>query len=334
MTEEDEETPFWEYEGEGWGLLRRCLRVRNRARDEKRVYLAKRYEEGFVKTNEALTGLESGLRALHGETTPTLIPTSLEDEDEKLMKLLRQFTRGEIRAFLCGPHFVVEVCNEYGSLECDCGRYAVRRTAYLRYQNREGSCAQCRAEMRGGWSQAQTDDRRQDLADNYREYGGLYGDQYDDHEQEQILEELQKKMGEPDFVPEGPALPLQAVEGYCPRQVYGQRAAFFVPLCDKEWYCPACSQFFIKGFGCTACLKVVCQDCARLELHRCSESAHADWQNCMTPQRAKLLPKGERIRGIWQPKLRDEDRIKAAHKRAPKAFSKTKIDWLGKEDET
>lgn len=97
MTEEDEETPFWEYEGEGWGLLRRCLRVRNRARDEKRVYLAKRYEEGFVKTNEALTGLESGLRALHGETTPTLIPTSLEDEDEKLMKLLRQFTHTSVR---------------------------------------------------------------------------------------------------------------------------------------------------------------------------------------------------------------------------------------------
>jgi hypothetical protein len=195
-------------------------------------------------------------------------------------------------------------------LQCDCGRFAVRRLSALRAAlkaGREPQCSECLVQLMSGLSQ----DRRSGAGARWARMlalaGGLYSDRSEEVVRKDVVAALEAYLGF-GADPESPRLPAEVLELEGPPSNKGQRAAFFVPLSGRSWRCGLCRQAFSDGFGCTFCLEVGCRSCVRLELHPggCGSSG-AVWERHMTVEQASLLPSGDPlaygVTGIVQPHL-------------------------------
>jgi len=144
-------------------------------------------------------------------------------------------------------------------LECDCGRFALRRAGHLiqsRKLGHEPCCNVCLRELQSGRSIAREDYRGSFIRQAYEATGSLYGADYDEKFVGACLGELGLEPG--DAPPS--AAELATAGGETPRCA-GHGSMLFPISCVGGWPCLHCGKVFTDGFGCVECVEPVCPEC-------------------------------------------------------------------------
>ena len=178
---------------------------------------------------------------------------------------------GQRFGLLVAEHPVAVDCYGVSWLfRCDCGRYAVRRTAYVRSavrRKQEPQCAECLSELRSGLRTERAEYGRSVFAEMFSKYGVLYGSAFDRRVETEISAEIAKKLtvSEPQETVSPAAVSVTSRSIVSPSPLFRMLApkGKFLPCVD-------CGRPFVVGFGCLRCIEPVCGVCVVVdERHRC-----------------------------------------------------------------
>jgi len=199
-------------------------------------------------------------------------------------------------------------------LECDCGRSVLRTVQYLKQVIRGNihhtpMCNECRDEYLRGLNLSKKFYKRERLIQFWAEYGTLYGDYWNELEQNNLKNEFEKAGMY--FSKRKPKIPVFIdIDQQAKLDHYSYRR--FYPISTEYGFvCPQCHALFKDGLGCLKCTEALCFAC--VPEHKCNDIKYDTEQALFGIEedgetlanigtRLRLSP--ERVRGIEAKALR------------------------------
>lgn len=160
-------------------------------------------------------------------------------------------------------------------LRCDCGVTLYRTVGWLNYHAGKAlMCASCRSKRQARRAEARRSKLTRVLRKMWAKHGSLYSADWEQREEQGILEELEATICPTDTR-------LSASEAQIDNSLAEpdtnpqrhQKAAYLYPLWNDggelEWPCVECEEIGEVRFGCIRCLNAVCPECVEQEKHSC-----------------------------------------------------------------